>query len=366
MDTSARFGVRLPPHVSFEVVDGERVAVLREPATGSTVTLVPGIGSNVSKFQTVISGRSVEVLAEPPDMATLRELPTRWGSGVLFPYPGRVSGDSFTFGGDFVRLRPDPATGTAMHGVVRRRPWRVLSAGASHRGGAWVRTALNSRVDRISPDEWPYPFQISLTVRLLGGRLRTEIAIDNKGGSVMPFGLGFHPYFPTPFGRSGSQELCEVEIPADERWIDLAHPPARVTAIEADEWPRVGKQIGQIEVTSRTAHGESRNHWFFFRTTRNEQTTRFLGRVVDQANDVEIRVFSSSEFKAAVFYTPPGLLTASIEPHTCMPNAFNLHGTVENDPGLDTIAPGERWTAWYEIVPSPTEKSKSQIRVAAE
>ncbi|XOV86450.1 MAG: aldose 1-epimerase [Pseudomonadota bacterium] len=339
------------PHASLEAFDGESVVALSEPSSGSTVYIVPAIGSNVFRFVTRVAGRSVEVLATPPDLETLRKLPTRWGAGVLFPYPGRVRDDGFEFQGTTVRLLADPDTGNAMHGVVRRRKWRVLDMGASPSLGAWVQTALNSIQDGISPQEWPYPFTISLKIQLLDGRLRTEVSIRNEGDKAMPFGLAFHPYFPTPLGQGGSQEQCEVTIPADERWTDLIEPRAKVVPIGPADWPRRPLPIGDIEVNLTTTHGVIRNHWFRFHA-QDSRLPRLLGRVVDPENQVELSVLASQEFSASVFYTPPGLSTASIEPHTGMPNAFNLAGAGRPDPGLEVLEAGREWTAWYEIAAS--------------
>lgn len=341
-----------PPEVVFEELDAEQLVVLREPASGSSATIVPAIGSNVCRYVTEVRGNEVEVIASPPSLETLRELPTRWGAGILFPYPGRVGGDSFEFGGRTVRLLPDVATGNAMHGIVRRRSWRVTGTGATAREGAWVQTTLSSRTDGIEESEWPFPFSITLTIRLLNGRLRTAVDLRNDGDSPMPFALGFHPYFPTPLGPQGFQDDCEIEIPGTERWEGLISPPATVTPIDPVAWPRRAARIGDIAVTFTTDQGESRNHWFFVREPKAlpDEPGQLLGSLVDRANGVEVAVLGSPAFRVVVFYTPPGLSTASIEPHTGMPNAFNLVGADRPDPGLAVLEPGASWSAWYEIV----------------
>ncbi len=238
-----------------------------------------------------------------------------------------------------------------MHGVVRRREWRVVEMGASPSDGAWAQTALSSLLDEIGPDEWPYAFSISLKIQLLSGRLRTEVSVRNEGDKPMPFGLGFHPYFPTPLGSKGCQNQCEVEIPADLQWTILFNPPAHVARIGPTDWPRRPLPIGDIEINLNTKQGAIRNHWFSFREDGSE-LPRLLGRVVDRDNRAAVSILSSREFRSAVFYTPPGLSTASIEPHTGMPNAFNLIGADQPDPGLEVIEPAGEWSAWYEIVAS--------------
>ena len=321
--------------------------VLGEPSTGSLAEVVPGLGSNITRFQTMVGGQPIEVIGSPPDLATLRALPTRYGAGVLFPYPGRVGGDGFDFGGRRVDLPPDPATKNAMHGLARRRTWRVIDMGASPEAGAWVTTELATREDAVTAAEWPFAFRLSLRVTLRGGRLRSDATVVNTGDEAMPFGLGFHPYIPTPLGPRGDADACEVQIDATERWRDFIDPPATVTPVAEDEWPRRPLPLADIAPIHRSDAGVVRNATFFRREPGERRGA--TGRLIDRANGVEAVVTCSAEFPAMVFYTPPGIATASLEPHTCIPNAFNLTGAGRPDPGLTVLAPGATWQGWWAL-----------------
>ncbi len=336
-----------PPAAGFGKWEGEPIVVLREPATGSRAEVVPGLGSNITRFRTTLGGRPIDVIGSPPDLATLRALPTRYGAGVLFPYPGRVGGDGFEFRGRRVDLPPDPATKNAMHGLARRRAWRVIDMGASPETGAWVTTEIATREEAVSPAEWPFPFRLSLRVTLRGGRLRSDVTIVNTGDAAMPFGLGFHPYLPTPLGPHGEADACEAQIDATERWWDFLEPPATVTSVAEDEWPRRPLPLADIAPIRRSEAGVSRNATFLRRSPGGERGA--TGRLIDRANGVEAVVTCSPEFPAMVFYTPPGIATASLEPHTCIPNAFNLTGPDRPDPGLTVLAPGATWRGWYAL-----------------
>src|SRR5262245_26048119 len=159
-------------------------------------------------------------------MATLRERPTRWGSACLFPYPGRIKEGRFRFRGREVQLPVDGRDGNAIHGVVRTRPWRITSLAAGD-DGASVTARISTAEERVPTAEWPWPFGLALTISLRGGVLRVATEVQNDGAEPMPFGLGFHPYFPTPFGP-GEAERCEVWIEADEKWAqEVACRPAR-------------------------------------------------------------------------------------------------------------------------------------------
>ena len=340
-----------PPSVDAVAIEGHELVRLREPASGAIAHVAPSRGCNVVRFAADAGAGPVEAIAGPPGLAALERLPTRWGAGVLFPYPGRVSGDAFSFRGSRVALPPDPQTGNAMHGVVRRRAWRVIGTGADRAAGAWMTARVASREDGIPAREWPFPFALTLTVRLRGGRLRTEARVENAGDAPMPFGLGFHPYLRAPLGPAGGGGQCEVAIDAAERWGSTSAPPAAVAPVAPGEWPRRALPLSGIPMTRETAEGPVRNHKFMLRAPAGGDGSGggVRARLTDRANGLEAVVAASEGMRALVFYTPPDFPAVSLEPHTCIPNAFNLGGGGAPDPGLIALGPGEAWEGWYEL-----------------
>ena len=341
------------PSVDTVTIEDHEVVRLHEPETGSIAHVVPSRGSNVTRFATCPAGDpsrdAIEVIAGPPTLETLARLPTRWGAGMLFPYPGRVSGDAFEFRGRRIELPADPQAGNAMHGAVRWRAWRVIDSGAGTDDGAWVTTRLASREDGIPATAWPWAFGCELRVVLSGGRLRIEVRIENASAEPMPFGLGFHPYFRTPLGPAGSAEDCEVALAATERWERTSTPPAVVAPVAADEWPRRALPLSALTPNSNTAAGPARNHKFIVRGETEEHGGAMRGRLTDRANGLEATLDASEGMRATVFYTPPDAPVVSFEPHTCMPNAFNLMTEGVPDPGLIVLEPGAAWDGWYEL-----------------
>ena len=339
--------------VDTVTIEDHEVVRLHEPATGSIAHVVPSRGSNVTRFATRPAGdpegESIEVIAGPPTLETLARLPTRWGAGVLFPYPGRVSGDAFEFRGRRIELPEDPQAGNAMHGAVRWRAWRVIDSGADSEDGAWVTTRLASLEDGIPASAWPWAFGCELHVVLRDGRLRIEVRIENASDEPMPFGLGFHPYFPTPLGPAGSAEDCEVALAATERWESTSTPPAVVSPVAADEWPRRALPLSALTPNANTAAGPARNHKFILRGQSEGAASGMRGRLIDRANGLEATLDASEGMSTVVFYTPPDAPVVSFEPHTCMPNAFNLMTEGVPDPGLLVLEPGAAWDGWYEL-----------------
>ena len=341
------------PSVDTVTIEDHEVVRLHEPETESIAHVVPSRGSNVTRFATRPAGDpsldAIEVIAGPPTLETLARLPTRWGAGMLFPYPGRVSGDAFEFRGRRIELPADPQAGNAMHGAVRWRAWRVTNSGADTEDGAWVTTRLASREDGIPATAWPWAFGCELRVVLRSGRLRVEVRIENASDEPMPFGLGFHPYFRTPLGPAGRAEDCEVALAATERWERTSTPPAEVSAVSADEWPRRTLPLSALTPNSNTAAGPARNHKFIVRSETEEHGGGMRGRLTDRANGIEATLDASEGMRATVFYTPPDAPVVSFEPHTCMPNAFNLMTEGIPDPGLIVLDPGAAWDGWYEL-----------------
>ena len=104
----------------------------------------------------------------------------------MIPYSNRVANARFEFEGRTHELF-DPEK-HAMHGVVRKRGWRV---------GERTRTSLECTFDSREHDgfEWPWPLTARIAHELDGTALVGTMSVTNEGGSAMPAGLGWHPYF---------------------------------------------------------------------------------------------------------------------------------------------------------------------------
>ena len=314
---------------SVETIEGTQVVILRDPASGSEAWVAAEIGSNLAGFHTRVAGREVQVIAEAPDMATLRERPTRWGSAPLFPYPGRIEGGRFTFEGREVQLPTDARDGNAIHGVVRARPWRVVGT-----DGAGVTTEFDSAAVGVPAAEWPWPFVLRLTTRIRGSAVRAEIEATNHGEGNMPMGLGFHPYFPA------SDDL-EVWVDADERWAQRGAglPTGEVQPLGPDDGLRRPRALRNVAPTTTMPEGSVRNMLF------RKRTGGISAGLRDPHGGYSTTLTTSPGFGTLVFFTPAAPPLVSLEPHTCVPNAFNLPEAGR------TIAlpPGEPWRGWYQI-----------------
>lgn len=300
--------------------------VLRDAASGSTAAILPGLGFNCSSFRPVVGGEAIETLWAAPGFGTAGSRPTRSGIPLLFPFAGRLSGETFAFGGREYRVKSAGRSGGyPIHGLVFGRPWRVVEQAAE-----WATGVFQAAVD--APEllaEWPADFRIAVTYEVAGPELRCGVRIDNPDaeGRPLPFGFGAHPYFRLPLGGPAPDE-CRVTVPAAEYW-ELAEmlPTGRRLPVSIANDLRAGPRFGDLTLddvlTGLPAGGGS------VRTTIVDPGS---GRVLTQTFDAACR--------HCVVFTPPHREAIAIEPYTAVPDAFALAARgIET--GLRVLAPDE-------------------------
>jgi len=104
----------------------------------------------------------------------------------MLPYSNRIRDGRFSHAGVAVQL--EHAEQHAIHGALRKRPWRVTNK-TNHSAIA----EYDSRRDgKIS---WPWPMQATVNYTLTDDTLISQMTLTNHGSSSMPAGMGWHPYF---------------------------------------------------------------------------------------------------------------------------------------------------------------------------
>lgn len=336
----------LGPSVEDASIDGHQVQVLREPATGSEAWILPSTGASSIRFATTIDGQPLEVIPAPADWDAFVGHPTLYGAAVLFPFPGRIRGGRFGFEGQTYQLPlNEPERGNAIHGCVARRPWALVSTSADESGpAATYRIGTDTTPEML--EQFPFPFRLTLTVRVFNGTLSHHFVAENLGDKPMPMGLGLHPYVSLPLGGLGQVDDCEIWIDAPYYWpqegyipIGDALPSRESIDLRAPRSLRALASVG-IGVPERLlnfVHAQ-------FAPTRAPAPSAVGVRcgVRDPRSRREVVVEGDGAFSAAVSYVPPTRDKISFEPHTCVPNAFNL--TAEGRlAGTVTLGPREFW-----------------------
>jgi aldose 1-epimerase len=173
----------LPSGEQIAIAHGDQRAVITE--VGATLrTYVKG---GVS----VVEGFAAE------------EVPTGARGQILYPWPNRIGDTQWSFSDRTAQPTVnDVAHATAIHGLVRWRPFRVESVNQNR----CVLTLLL----HPTPD-YPFLSEISAAYHLGSLGLTVTTTVTNRDDVPIPFGVGFHPYLAV---TTPTIEGAELEVPA--------------------------------------------------------------------------------------------------------------------------------------------------------
>ncbi len=268
------------------------------------------------------------------------ELPPAGAGQLLLPWPNRIDGGKYEFGGASYQLDlSEPARGNAIHGLTRWVNWEPaaqLARGetAADADGAASQITL-SHVLYGRPG-YPFCLELSVSYRLEpASGLRVTVSACNAGSRPAPYGTGSHPYL-----TAGGPVIddCELQIPAS-RWLptdDRGIPsgPAKDVAGTPFDF-RTSRPIGDTKLDhalTGLSRDESGLAW-----ARLASGSMRLGLWAGPGYNW-LQVFTGDALA-------PGLRRKALafEPMTCPANAF-----VSGD-GLLTLAPADSVTHTWGI-----------------
>lgn len=312
---------------------------------GSSVRIAPNFGFNAFSFVCRIGGRAVDLLHAPDAFPSPGDKATAFGTPILAPFPNRIRGGRYSFGGEAFSLPTNEHGKNAIHGFAVDQPWRVTAVGSTT-AGAWATGEFQLSRDR--PDHlslWPADFVLRFTYSLRAQSLATLIEVENPDSRSLPFGIGTHPYFRFPIDSATDSARCAIVVPA-ARQVELADylPTGRLFPVTGDADLRRG-----IELSRRVLDD-------VFTGLESGADGRIRHHLRDQEANVELTISHGPEFPFVVVYTPPHRHSICIEPYTCVTNAINL-ATGDFDPGLWILAPGEK--RYLEIIYEATPIANS-------
>lgn len=167
----------------------------------SRVTVAPALGAGLARFEARLADGPVPVLrsAEPETDAF------GLASNVLIPFSNRISGGGFHFEETFHAV-PRNLDGQEfpIHGDGFLREWDVLAASGTSATLALPEGGIG-----------PFRYAAELTYALDEGTLLARARVTNTGPRL-PFGGGFHPWFPR---RAGTR----LAFGATHVWLEDAH-----------------------------------------------------------------------------------------------------------------------------------------------
>lgn len=248
---------------------------------------------------------------------------------LLAPWPNRVGGARYTFGGRTHRLPVnEESLGHALHGLVAEADWRAVEWLSVEDEHGFVRLAHT-----ITPSPG-YPFTVALRVlySLTSDGLTTTLTAENVGDEAAPYGCGAHPWLLA----GDSVEEYELRVPA-----------RRVLLTDDLLLPRSLEDVSGTPYdfrTPRAVGGTAVDHAFTGLAPDADGLVRV--RVSGPDGGVELR-WDAAALPWAQVCTGTGLghRGLAVEPMTCPPDAFNS-GT-----GLIVLQPGDTVETSWTIAP---------------
>ena len=268
--------------------------------------LSPEIGGAVRRF--TVEGR--DILRPAPEGATgVLDL----ASFPLVPFCNRIPNGRFGFEGREVVLPPNLGDHPhALHGQGWQRAWMAARVD----GAEAVLTYDHG------PGHWPWAYRAEQRFELGERGLWIGLSVTNTGDTIMPAGLGLHPYFPRHPGE-------RLRAHVDGVWMidETVLPTVHHAGVWGPDWAAGASVDGD---------GRLIDHCYTGWTQRAE-----LSAPGQPTNTIT----ASANCRWLHVYAPPGEDFYCVEPCASRPNPFG-----EGETGMVTLAPGQGHAIWMEIV----------------
>lgn len=279
--------------------DGRVARLLELSDTHSRVTVAPALGGGLTSFDAKLSVCLVPVLRNAKPGAEVFGL----ASNILVPFSNRISGGGFIFDQAFQAV-PCNVDGQEfpIHGDAFLREWKVLAA-----------TRTSATLSLPDGGIGPFRYAAELTYALENGTLLARARVINTGPRL-PFGGGFHPWFPRREGTGLAFDATHV-------WLeDARHLPTEQRPIEV-----------AADLDFRRLRALPRR-WI------NNAYTGWRGSATVLQPDLGLSVkITAPDMGVAIVFSPDGDADFfCFEPVTHAVDAFNQQGM----PGLRILEPG--------------------------
>ena len=256
------------------------------------------------------------------------EVPTGARGQLLYPWPNRIGEGEWTFSGRSARPSVDDLThATAIHGLVRWRPFRIDAVNQNR--------CVMSLLLHPSP-AYPFLSEVSVAYHLGSLGLTVTTTVTNRDGVPLPFGVGFHPYLAV---TTPTIEGALLEVPAksyvavDERQL----PTGEIL-------PLAGHQLDFSTRKSLSGHELDVTYTDLLR-----DDSGLAVATLQDGEGGEIDLSVDRNFPYLQVYTGDGLekgrrrTSVAIEPMTCPPDALRS--------GKDVVIlePGQHWAGSWRL-----------------
>jgi aldose 1-epimerase len=259
------------------------------------------------------------------------EMSTSGRGQVLMPWPNRLEGGAYEFGGRGHQLPLDePKAGNAIHGFVRWENWTVAEREPSR---AVVRHDVHPRPG------YPFSLDLSIEYSVSPDGLRVQTTATNVGAEPCPFGSGAHPYL-----TIGTSTIDPVVLRVPSRTVLHANAhgiPTGRAAVQGTEHDfQEARPIGATKL----------DHAFTDLERDADGVARVELRRPDGGAGLELWVGES--YRWLMLFTGDPLpdvdrRSLAVEPMTCPPNAFR------SGEDLVVLEPGGSFEGVWGLSPIP-------------
>ena len=256
------------------------------------------------------------------------EVPTGARGQLLYPWPNRIGDGTWTFSERTARTTVDDVTyATALHGVVRWRPFRVESVNQNR--------CVLALLLHPSP-EYPFLSEVEVAFHLGSLGLTVTTTVTNRDEVPIPFGLGFHPYLAV---TTPTIEGTDLEVPA------RAYVATNERQLPTGEiLPLAGSQLDFSRRKSVNGHELD--------VTYTELTRDDLGLatvVVADGTGGSVELSMDRNFPYVQVFTGDTLergrrrTSIAVEPMTCPPDALR------SGKDIVVLEPGQHWAGSWRL-----------------
>ena len=300
------------------------IVVLEDPQSGAAAQVLISQGFNCFSWKApfAASEEPRELLWAEDGYEQGDKSPFVSGIPLLFPFPGRIRGESFDFNGNSYPLEAGDGLGNALHGYLCATKWRKVDSTPSS-----VTAEMQASIDAPTKlNMWTGDYRVRAKYTLSGSRLEFDIEFENLSSEPLPWGFGTHAYFKLPLADGSDPEQTKLKVPVVALWRkENPLPTGDLDPLGDYEDLIEGGPLAQREYDTP-----------FRMKTEPTQTTE----VIDPATGRTVRQTFDSSMTTCVIYTPPHREAVCLEPYTCVPNPFELEESgIET--GLRVLAPGE-------------------------
>jgi aldose 1-epimerase len=153
---------------------------------GTFDVVVSTLAGAIWKCETSIDGVPVPLMRPP--VAGGARIATNACCFPLIPFGNRIRGNRFPFAGQDYALEPNTDWDKHyLHGDGWASEWEVDEVTET-----FLALSLHHRLTSQSP----YIYDGRQTVALSDRRMEVTLSVTNRGAVALPFGLGWHPFFP--------------------------------------------------------------------------------------------------------------------------------------------------------------------------